>query len=65
MTAENLESALDDVLDKLSKEIKDTTDVLISENAPLSKIVNSVYDNVFECLDGFKSAIVDYENGKS
>lgn len=65
MTTEKLESNLDNALVNLSQKIKDTTNELISENAPMSKIINSVYDNVFECLDKFKSAIVDYENDKS
>lgn len=65
MTTEELESALDDALAEISKKIKDTTDALISENAPLSKIVNSVYDNIFQYLDKFKTAIVDYVNDKS
>lgn len=65
MTAEELESALGGALDSLSRKVKDTTDVLISENAPMSQIINSVYDNIYKCLDEFKEIIVDYETSKS
>lgn len=64
MTLDELETALDDALVKLSNNSKDTND-LISENAPLSKVIDNVYESVYKCLDNFKEAIIDYEKQKS
>lgn len=64
MTVDQLETALDDALVKLSQNQKDTTNVLISENAPLSKIIDSIYESVFECLESFKDEIIEYEANK-
>ena len=64
MTLDELETVLDDALVKLSNDSKDTN-ALVSENASLSEVIDSIYESVYKCLDNFKEAILDYEEQKN